>query len=107
MDAMKSDKILHAHENVTKFQGVAAPTEALPLILTLTCIQGLVEELSYAAVRVCIVILMYKNVQDGLAEKQLKGEQRDCLKVSYHYNCRECKPLIQCRRLSREELEFF
>lgn len=86
---MKSEKILHAHENVTKFQGVAIPTKALPLILTLKCIQGLVEEMSYPSVKVCIPILMYKNVQGGLAEKQLKGEQRDCLKVSYHYSCRE------------------
>lgn len=86
---MKSEKILHTHENVTKFQGVAIPAEALSLILTLKCIQGLVEQMSYPSVKVCILILMYKNGQDGLAEKQLKGEQRDCLKVSYHYSCRE------------------
>ena len=81
MEAMKSEKILHAHENVTKLQGVAVPTEALSLILTLKCIQGLVEEMSYPTVRVYILILMCKNVRDRLAEKRLKGEQRDCLSV--------------------------
>lgn len=75
MEAMKSEKILHAHENVTKFQGVAIPAEALPLILTLKCIQGLVEEMSYPSVKVCILILTYKNRQHGLAEKQLKGNK--------------------------------